>query len=246
MELPLRLWDGLPIRPTDPDEVHVWQSSLDLDTDTLNQLRQTLSPDEQSRADRFTFPKLRAHFTAGRGMLRVLLGRYLDRDPAALRFRYNLQGKPALADSAGDVLRFNLAHSHGIAVYAVARQREVGIDVERVRPEVAGDDIAERYFSPRELAALRSLPTEQRLEAFFHCWTRKEAYIKAVGKGLALPLDSFDVSVTPEEAAVLEARHEGAAGRWTMRALEVPAGYVGALAVEGAGWRVWTGPSHLG
>jgi 4'-phosphopantetheinyl transferase len=223
----------------DADEVHVWRASLDLDGTTLERLQATLSADERARAERFHFSKHRAHFIVGRGLLRHLLGKYLAIAPAELRFTFNPQGKPALE---GVSLRFNLAHSHGLAVYAVTRQREVGVDVERVRSEVAGEGIAERFFSPREVATLRALPVEQRLRAFFHCWTRKEAYVKAVGKGLMLPLDSFDVSLTPDVPALLEVRGEATDEKcWTMRELDVPAGYIGALAGEGDGWRLWCG-----
>jgi 4'-phosphopantetheinyl transferase len=222
----------------EPDEVHVWRLSLDCEPAALLAFRDILSDDERVRADRFHFSRHRDHFTAGRGQLRTLLGRYLGRDPAGLCFQYNLQGKPSLPNPEGQALRFNLAHSHGLALLALSRQREVGIDVERVRPEVACEDLAGRYFSPREVAALRSLPAELRRLAFFHCWTRKEAYIKAIGKGLSLPLDSFDVSVMADEAALLEARHEDEGRRWSLCALEVPDGFVGALAVEGEGWRL--------
>lgn len=220
-----------------PDDVHVWRIALDQEAATLATLRRLLSADERARADRFYSAKHRDHFTVGRGQLRTILGHYLQRDPAALEFIYRGNGKPALADEA---LRFNLAHSHGLAVLAVTRGREVGIDVERVRSTVGGPELAERYFSAREVAALASVPEELKQKAFFHGWTRKEAYIKAVGKGLALALDSFDVSLIPGEPAVLlEVRGvEGEAERWTMAEVPVPEEYVAAVLVEGTAWQL--------
>jgi medium-chain acyl-[acyl-carrier-protein] hydrolase len=230
------------VPPLAGDEVHVWRAPLDQPADRLEALRRTLAPDELQRGERFHFEKDRRHYVAGRGILRTLLGRYLGRDPGGLQFSYNPQGKPTLAGEAAG-LRFNLAHSHGLALFALCRGRELGVDLERIRPEFAGEPVARRFFSPREVAALRALPEERRHEAFFVCWTRKEAYLKATGKGLSLPLDCFDVSLAPgEPAALLATRHDPAeAGRWSMTALAPARGYAGALAVEGGGWRLWRG-----
>jgi len=226
------------------DEVHVWRIALDCDDAILSRLRESLADDEQQRAARFHFEKDRRHFIAGRGALRSLLAGYLEQRPEQVRFTYTTYGKPLLADDAGaSALRFNLTHSHGLALLAVTRGREVGIDVERIRDNLEGEKLAERFFSPREVAALRSLPLELRREAFFHCWTRKEAYIKAVGKGLSLALDQFDVTLHPGEPAALVATHHDPhdVGRWLMRSLAPAEGYVGALLVEGHSWRLWCG-----
>jgi medium-chain acyl-[acyl-carrier-protein] hydrolase len=223
------------------DEVHVWRVPLDCGPDAVARLLESLADDERERADRFHFDKDRRHFIAGRGCLRAVLGRYLGEAPGRLSFTYNFYGKPTLA-SATD-LRFNLTHSHGLALVAVTRGREVGVDVEYVRRDLAGELLAERFFSPREAAALRALPEPQRREAFFRCWTRKEAYIKARGAGLSLPLDRFDVTLRPDEPAMLLATHDepDEARRWTLRALTPGEGYVGALAAEGDSWRLWCG-----
>ncbi len=223
-------------------EVHVWRAPLDQPEDRLEALRRTLAPDERQRAERFHFDRDRRHFVAARGLLRTLLGRYLGRGPETLQFAYNPQGKPMLVGDNG-TLRFNLAHSHGLALFAVSRGRELGVDLERIRPEFAGEPVAQRFFSPREVAALRALSDERRHEAFFVCWTRKEAYLKATGKGLTLPLDCFDVSLLPgEPAALLATRHDPAeVGRWSLRALAPARGYAGALVVEGTGWRLRCG-----
>jgi 4'-phosphopantetheinyl transferase len=230
--------------PLTTDDVHVWRFALDLDTALLARLRETLAEEECRRADRFHFEKDRRHFLAGRGGLRFLLGAYLGRRPEEVRFVYGNQGKPRLADEDNtDSLRFNLTHSHGLALLAVTRGREIGVDVERLRDmERDGEGLAERFFSPRETAELRALPPELRREAFFHCWTRKEAYIKAKGQGLSLPLDQFDVSLHPDEAALLATRFDpDDAQRWSMQSLRPSAEYVAALVVEGHEWRLWCG-----
>jgi 4'-phosphopantetheinyl transferase len=200
-----------------------------------------LADDEKRRAERFHFAEDRERFTVARGALRVLLTRYVNAEPTAIRFTYNSYGKPALVSD--QPVRFNVSHSGGVALYAVAKNREVGVDVERVRPEFAGEAIAERFFSPREVEALRGLPRSQIVEGFFNCWTRKEAYIKARGKGLSIPLDKFDVSLAPGETAVLYADRDCPAetGRWQMWNLCPGPGFAGAAAVEGHGCHVWRG-----
>jgi len=202
-------------------EVHVWRAWLDVSAGLLGQLEASLSPDERERAARFRFVKDRDRFVAARGILRDILARYLGANAAALRFRYEAAGKPALADSSE--LRFNASHSHGLALYAVATERDVGIDIELIRPRVAEEKIAERFFRPAEAASLRTLPKEKQAEAFFRIWTRKEAYIKAVGTGLSMPLDSFDPAEVPG---------------WEVRDLDPDPRYRAALAVEGEGWSV--------
>jgi 4'-phosphopantetheinyl transferase len=228
--------------PLTIDDVHVWRIELQVGDLLLAHLRVLLTDDERQRADRFYFEKDRRHFTAARGVMRILLARYLACRPEEVRFIYNNYGKPQLAEESN--FRFNLTHSHGLALLAVTRGREIGVDVEQLRDmEGDGEPLAQRFFSPREVALLRSLPPQLRREAFFHCWTRKEAYIKAQGKGLSLPLDQFDVSIHPDEPAVLLATqpdpHE--AQRWSLQGLLPREGYVGALAVEGHSWRLWCG-----
>ena len=230
-------------------EVHVWRTALDLDPPRVAALADSLSPDERDRAARFHFERDRVRFTVARGVLRALLGRYLDLPAPALAFDYGAHGKPALAaamgaramaGSPGAEVRFNLSHSAGVALCAVTRGRDVGVDVEGLRADFATDEIAERFFSPAERVALRALPAAARCAAFFACWTRKEAYIKARGLGLAIPLDAFDVSLAPHEpAALLATRDEpGETVRWSLQALTPGVGFAGALVAEGHGWRV--------
>jgi 4'-phosphopantetheinyl transferase len=166
----------------------------------------------------------------------MILSRYLDVEARLLRFRYGLRGKPAIAEEFGaDWLRFNLSHSQEVALYAVAREREVGIDVEYVRPDATDEQIAERFFSPRELAKLQALPVDIRAAALFAAWTRKEAYLKAKGEGLSLALNQFEVSLAPGEPAALVSTpwDPQEAARWSLQALTPGPGYAAALAVEG-------------
>jgi len=222
------------------DEVHVWRSSLRLEATGAERLWQTLCEEERLRAERFHFQKDKEAFIAGRGALRVILGRYLNAPPADLRFRYSLYGKPSLTSEHGKgELRFNVSHSAGLALYAVTVSREIGIDIEYIRDHLTYLQIAKRFFSPQEIAMLASLPEHSQRTAFFNCWTRKEAYIKARGEGLSLLLDKFEVSLAPGvPAALLSASGDTReVSRWTLQELTPGPGYVAALAVEGKGWR---------
>jgi len=214
----------------------VWRVSLRVAASNVGVYSTVLCTEEQDRAGRFFFERDRSAFIVTRGVLRTLLGRYLGCPPDRLQFRHGPAGKPALTEPfGGDALGFNVSHSHGLALLAMARGREVGVDVEKIRPGLATEDIATRFFAPREVAMLRAVPMPLRASAFFTCWTRKEAYIKATGKGLSLPLDGFVVSLAPgEPAAILDTRPDAAeASRWHLTALAPGAGYVGAVAIAG-------------
>lgn len=229
------------------EEVHVWRATLDRTASRVEELCQVLEADEAARADRYLFARDREHFIVARAFLRFLLSRYLGTEPALVRFHYDLHGKPALAgDSTGTRIRFNLSHAHGLALCAVTCDRNLGIDVEWIRPRVIEEQIAERYFCPREVAKLRALPRDQQAEAFFNCWTRKEAYVKARGEGLSIPLDQFEVSLVPDEpVALLYVRADlDQASRWSLCELHPGPGYVAALAVEGCRWQL-TGWNYL-
>ena len=235
-------WDPPPVTLSlGSNEVHIWRTALDLDATEVQSLWQTLSADEQEKARRFHFQQDRERFIVARGLLRVILGRYLNAEPGHLRFCYSPLGKPSLSRGFGrETLRFNLSHSDGLALYAVTLGREVGVDLERLHPDLADEQIAQRFFSPHEVAQLNSLPPNLRQEAFFNCWTRKEAYIKARGEGLTLRLDQFDVSLAPgEPAALLDTKDDPQeASRWSLRELVPGPGYVAALAAEGYNWQL--------
>jgi 4'-phosphopantetheinyl transferase len=228
------------------DEVHVWRTALDRSDSSLRRLARVLSPDERARADRFVIERVRRRFVACRGALRMILGRYTGQAPERLRFLYGDYGKPVLAPSAGIAdLHFNVSHSEELALVAVARGREIGVDVERLRPLPGAERIAERFFSAPERTAIQALPAERKLEAFFTCWTRKEAYIKALGDGLGHPLDEFAVSLVPGEPARLWSVGDTGSGEeasWSLEALLPTPGYVAALAGRGRGWRMTSRP----
>ena len=237
---PVSLWH---LPPTNlilgSDEVHVWQASLD--DPHLLELQQTLSADERARADRFRFEKDRRHFIVARGLLRTILGNYLNTKPGQLQFCYSPYGKPALTgESGGSGIKFNLSHSHGLALYAITRHREVGVDLEFIQPHLADERTATQFFSPREVAMLRALSRGVKEEAFFNCWTRKEAYLKARGEGLAFPLAQFDVSLAPNASALLLRNHQDPQeiSRWSLRKLSLQPDYAAALVVEGHDWRL--------
>jgi 4'-phosphopantetheinyl transferase len=223
-------------------ELHVWRGWLNVEAAEIDRYSSLLSEDETARAARFVFPHDRSHFIAGRGLLRDLLGMYLRSRPEKLRFKTGPFGKLLLADHPK--LRFNLSHSYGLVLYAFALERKLGIDAEKIRPEFATEEIAERYFSLAEQHELRALPTELRTEAFFLCWTRKEAYVNAHGDGLQIPLDSFDVSLTPGQPETLRS-HDG--NRWVLQSFTPAPGYAAAILAEGhpESMRFWDLPPRF-
>lgn len=218
------------------DEIHVWRLDLELEQIDLSQFEATLSSDEKDRANGFLLQRDRNRFTATRGVLRELLGRYMNRAPGDVEFDYGGHGKPTLRQELSRrSIQFNVSQSHSVALLAFAIRRHLGVDVELVRSDFASKGIAERYFSPPEVAELRKLPPSLLDEGFFLGWTRKEAYIKAKGEGLSIPLMSFQVSLTPGEPERLRAAD---AFRWSMCSLRPAPGYVGTLVVEGSGWKL--------
>jgi 4'-phosphopantetheinyl transferase len=213
------------------DGVHVWQAGLDVSPERLAYYQRLLAEDERERAARFRFARDRDHFIAGRGVLRELLGRYLVQPGEALKISYSEFGKPFMP---GKRLQFNLTHSGSLALYAFCLDSPVGVDVEMERELSDALQISQRFFSPAERAILSSLPEEEVMPAFFRCWARKEAFIKAVGEGLSYPLDAFDVSLAPGDApGLLRIRgSEEEARAWSLTPLGLPPGYHGALVVK--------------
>lgn len=218
------------------DEVQLWRVDLDAIAGDENRWQKLLSGDERTRAARFHFARDRQRFAAGRAWLRIILASYLSADPAALGFIYSAKEKPSLAPPHAEYgLSFNLSHSGGIALLAFARGREIGIDVEQLRSDFDLEAIARRFFSAQEQSHIFALPPEHRAMAFFRCWTRKEAYIKATGDGLSLPLSQFDVSIAAGETDALLATRPDAseAARWRLREVPAGTGFVAALCMEG-------------
>jgi 4'-phosphopantetheinyl transferase len=229
------------------DEVHIWRIALDWPPARLRALNAVLSIDEQQKADRFHFALDRTRHVVGRGVLRTILARCTRMKAEQLCFEYSTFGKPRLAAGSTEIpLQFNVSHSGDLVLIVLTIGRAVGIDVERTRTDLEVERIAASFFSPHETLALLSLPAQSRFHAFFDCWTRKEAYIKAVGDGLSLPLDQFDVCFLPgQEPRLLATRPDPTeAGRWVIQALDVGPHYRAAVAVEGAGWqlKMWDWP----
>jgi len=218
------------------EEIHIWRVDLDLPMIGFQQLHQSLSVDEKVRAERFHFERDRRRFIVGRGNLRTMLGCYLNVEPSGVQFCYGKNGKPAPAEplGKGNIL-FNVSNSEGLALYAFVRDHEIGVDIERIRDIPGMDQIAERFFTAGEKTVFRSLPEGKKSEAFFNCWTRKEAFIKAKGEGLGFSLDQFEVSLAPGERAALiwSNGDPQETSRWSLRELDVGPGFAAALAVDG-------------
>jgi len=215
-------------------EAAIWVAEVG-STNSLSDWEALLRSDERERAHRFHFPEDWRRYVYGRGLLRWLLGSYLGMDPASLNFTYSEHGKPELAASiSARPLRFNLSHSGTKLLLACAWDRRVGADVEQVTGNRDLEQIANRFFSPAERSALLALTGEIRKEAFYLCWSRKEAFLKAVGDGLSMPLDQFDVAVEPgQPAALLATRPDPAeTDRWEMHGLDLGPGYAAAVVLE--------------
>lgn len=217
-----------------PGEVHLWQIHMIAPDDEILRGRSVLSPEEAERADRFHFDKHRRRFIVAHAAMRTILSSYLNVSPSDVAFSYGPKGKPALsADLEKSGIRFNLSHSGDYALLGVTRNHTLGVDIEFINHDFGTEEIATRFFSPGEIETLHAVPDAQKSPAFFTCWTRKEAYIKAVGDGLSIPLDSFDVAFAPGAQPALlrvqvpEHRH------WKMYDLPAPEGYKAALVVEG-------------
>lgn len=238
-----------------PDEVYVWRISAESESEEAGRLAKFLSADEKERAGRFHFEKDRRIFIMGRGVLRTLLGRFTGREPASLRFVYTSHGKPVLP-AAGSTANpaFSVSHSGKEILLAFSPGFPIGVDIERIRSSSDHEDLARRYFSPAEAELLLSLPKSQRAEAFFSCWVRKEAFLKAHGQGLSFGLDHFEVSLRPgEDARLIRILNDEAEVReWTLHDLPAGPGYKAALAARAHprkiscfSWTAGTGKDEL-
>jgi 4'-phosphopantetheinyl transferase len=239
----LRLDGNLP-----DDEVHVWQVDLIAWEKNAGSLFEQLDSEERERAVRFKFPAPRNQFVISRALLRQCLAQYLQVDAREVRFRTAGNGKPELAGDLGpysDDIRFNLSHTQGVTVFAVVRHRQVGVDVERIREDTNALELAERFFSHQEVQWLRSQPASEHIPSFFSCWTAKEAYIKAHGEGLSMPLSGFGVlpvvgaADSKLQLTVYDDPQESQ--RWSILQLNLGPTLRAALAVEGQGCKVRIG-----
>jgi 4'-phosphopantetheinyl transferase len=219
-----------------------------------------MTPDERTRSARFKFERDQQRFIVARGVLRDLLGRYLQIPPSQISFVYNAFGKPDLGPEFASRLTFNLSHSRwgprsaGLALIAIATASNVGVDLEYIRAQSDDADIARCFFSAAEVEYLMARPSHLYAEAFFSCWTKKEAYLKACGEGLAIPLNSFSVPMRSDSAQTPVDLHVASKDlvptkRWSLYTLRPAPGYAGALAIEGTGWRLrqwqWQMPQRV-
>jgi 4'-phosphopantetheinyl transferase len=224
-------------------DIHVWRARLDVTHTRLAPLERTLSSDERERIGRLRAEPDRLRATASRGLLRHVLAEYAGTPAAELRFTYGPGGKPELHGVAeAPSLHFNTAHSGDWLLVAVGHARSIGVDIERIRPIVRWERVARRSFSPEERRQIEALAPDERVAAFITGWTRKEACVKAVGDGVWSAFKRFEVSVTSDDPTLRSVDGDPAAGAdWSMFHLEPAPGFVGALAVHGTGWRMWTG-----
>lgn len=231
-----------PLYKLDSDDLHIWHVDLDRPTSTVLHLHQFLSLDEKVRAHQFHMASDQNRFVIARGSLRTILAGYLPVHPGEITFSYGAQGKPSITNAAATEmnLNFNMAHSAGLALVAVGCATQVGIDVEQIRADLARNIVAKDFFSLREIEQLDSLPAGKQLRAFFACWTRKEAFLKAKGVGLSRALDQFSVSVDPDgHARLLETTWEPAeVSRWWLESIELDGDFAAAVVVEGTARRI--------
>jgi 4'-phosphopantetheinyl transferase len=223
----------LPMRP-EPGEVHLWLIDLDNGSDCIEIFRSYLSDDERKRAARIRIRKVQDHFVVARGFLRKILGESLSTPPENLDFVYGPHGKPELQNTGSVNIHFNLSHSSSLALLAINRQHPIGVDIEVARQGRPFMRLAERFFSVREIGDLHDLDEASILDGFYACWTRKEAYLKAIGTGLATPLNAFDVTLKPgDQPALVGQRLDPLeTSRWEIREVQVPAGYRAAVATR--------------
>jgi 4'-phosphopantetheinyl transferase len=213
-------------------ELHVWRASLDLPAELMQRLAKTLSADENERAGKFLIARTRERFVSARGILRQLLGMYLGLDPDKIDFRYGPQGKPSVLATHDSNVSFSVSHSQAMGLFAFCGGGEVGVDIEEVKADFKGMQIASHFFSSEEIAGLAKLPPEQADKAFFECWTGKEAYVKARGEGLSFPLRNFSIGFVNREQVLRDEMGRA----WSCYALEPAPGFAGAVVAAGGGW----------
>lgn len=213
--------------------VHLWCANLNISTKKQEEYWNYLSQEEQARSQRFRFEKHKNHFIAARGILRILIGRYLKTNPSDIYFEFGEFGKPFLSKHKN--LQFNISHSEDYALFGFTLNNSIGVDIEYTLKEIDFNAIAPRFFAPNEVEKLFALPSFKQVEGFYSCWTRKEAFIKAIGNGLSLPLDQFEVTLEPEEETRLVAINwnPDEVAEWNLSSCIINKNYICALALKG-------------
>jgi 4'-phosphopantetheinyl transferase len=229
------------------EDVHLWRALLNIPSDEIADLQEQLSPEERDRAARYKFPKDKRRFIVGRGILRRILSRYLAIIPQDIQIHYGAHGRPLIEETQNSVdLRFSVSHAEDLVLYALTRGRSIGVDLEYIREDFDVLKIADNFFSEGETTTLQTLPSKMRGEGFYRAWTRKEAYLKACGSGLAINPRQVEVSLVPDDPAVI-LRINGKTQNtqaWSLLHLDLPPHFIGAVAVEGNEWSLscwnWT------
>ena len=216
-------------------EIHIWIGELVQPASEFNRFLQTISIDERARAGRFHYQEKENRFIIRHGMLRMILGKYMGVKASELQFHYGKHGKPVINETFGkENIHFNISHSVGVALFAFVRNQQIGVDIEHIRDIPEMDQIVKRYFSEREQVCYRALPRDKRREAFFHYWTSKEAFVKALGEGLSRSLEKIDVTPVPGERNALHIIAGGPCEErgWSIHTIRPTREYAGALAIQ--------------
>lgn len=239
MDIFERTWPpAIPLGPISSGDVHVWRVNVDSPEIQTGRLASYLSEDEAARSGHFHFERDRRRFIVARGLLREVLALYIQKEPRELHFSYNPFGKPALADN--ESLRFNLSHSAELILIGITCRRDIGIDVEQIHRDLAVESIARRFFTPREVNQLEKLSASNRLAMFYRYWTRKEAYVKAIGEGISFPLERCEVSMIRGRSLepVVRSWNTRESSPWYVQDLHPGRDYAAAIAVEGSDWNL--------
>ncbi len=215
------------------NEIHIWLCNLNIPNKNISNLEKILSRKELDKADKFHFPKDRNSFVVSRASLKIILSKYINVEPTAVNFVYNKYGKPFLDIKNDTNISFNLSHSGNFCLIGITKNNKIGVDIEKINKDFSSLEIAKNYFSEKEYLALTKLPSNERGKAFFYCWTRKEAFIKAEGKGLSIPLDSFDVTISEEEAKITRITNKINIDDWKLYNIKVNDEYCAAIASSG-------------
>jgi 4'-phosphopantetheinyl transferase len=237
----LQWYQAVPGKLTNSNEAHVWRVLLDVTTVEFESLSGVLSADELARAERFHFERDQKCFIVARGILRMILGSYLNKHPAKICFEYSSHGKPMLAHNPGDdSICFNLSHSGAFALYAITLSKKIGIDIESIRDDVSIEQVARQFFSQNEISSLENIDINKRSELFFQYWTRKEAFLKASGEGISFTMEQCDVSLISgrvlSPVTVKDSNSE--ISSLYVQDLFPGNGYAAAIALEGGDWNI--------